>query len=76
MQRDDQALTVVGSGAAWASATAPASLGWSLAGYASTPASLGRHLGAALALSRDCGRKSGGSAKGKLWRDELLELML
>jgi hypothetical protein len=72
MQRDDQALTVVGSGAAWASATPPASLSWSLVGCASTPASPGRHLRAALALARDCERKSG----GKYWRDELLELML
>ena len=66
MQRDDQALTVVGSGAAWASATAPASLGWSLVGYASTPASLGRHLGATLALARDCGRKVRGVGEGEV----------
>jgi hypothetical protein len=58
MQRDDQALTVVGSGAAWASATPPASLSWSLVGCASAPASPGRHLGG-FSLSRDCGRKSG-----------------
>jgi len=60
MQRDDQALTVVGSGAAWASATPPASLSWSLVGCASTPASPGRHLGGSFSLSRDRGRKSRG----------------
>jgi len=64
MQRDDQALTVVGSGAAWVSATPSASLRWSLVGCASTPASSGRHLGAASALAGDCGRKAGVGEKG------------
>jgi hypothetical protein len=63
MQRDDQALTVVGSGAAWTSATPPGSLTWSLVGCASTPASPGRHLGATLALAGTA-EESQGSAKG------------
>jgi hypothetical protein len=70
MQCDDQALTVVGSGAAWTSATPPASLTWSLVGCASTPASLGRHLGATLALAGTAEEKSGVGEGGKVWRDE------
>jgi hypothetical protein len=65
MQRDDQALTVVGSGAVCASGTPPASLGWSSVGSASTPTSLGRHLGGRRQPGLGTAKESQGSAKGK-----------